>query len=170
MATVFASDSAACSAEALDERVELTLTTFNVLNPIFARINAEGARESTDEQLWLARNEAIVRQLCASGSDVLCLQEYWVGGPPSFHELYERELCAKRGYTRVVSAREGRADGCLTLLGPRVSVVGEVVEVHFGSFADRVAHIVQLRVRTAARERGGGGAREQPPPLSLIHI
>ncbi|KAJ1624956.1 Endonuclease/exonuclease/phosphatase [Pavlovales sp. CCMP2436] len=133
-----------CTAEQLSERVQLRVTTFNVLNPIFARINEEGTRESTEDERWLRRNEAIATQLAAARADVLCLQEYWVDGPSTYHNIFERGALGE--YTRVVSSREGRADGCLTLLGPRVTALGEPVEVHFGSFADRVATILHLRV------------------------
>lgn len=126
--------------------VRLKVTTFNLLNPTFNRIDDSGARESTRDELWVSRNAAIVRHLSQSDSDIVALQEYWVEGPAGYRALYEHQLCSLGPYEAIECPRPGRSDGCLTLLGPRVELLEEIAAVHLGDFADRVAHIIRVRV------------------------
>lgn len=52
----------------------ITVTTFNILAPIYKRVSVEGDRESADEARWKKRNEDIVKLLLAKGSSIICLQ------------------------------------------------------------------------------------------------
>ena len=52
----------------------LSLTTLNVLAPIYKRIDSDGTRESEFADRFMARNQRILDLLLSRGSSVICLQ------------------------------------------------------------------------------------------------
>ncbi|GJP55622.1 hypothetical protein CLOM_g14572 [Closterium sp. NIES-68] len=155
----------------------LSLTTFNILAPIYKRLGSEGERESACDHLWRDRNRRIVDLLLSLQSSVVCLQEFWFDGG-DLERLYESQLQAS-GYTLYKLPRtNSRGDGLLTAVrtsaGTGARAAGqapggeaaaaaaerEVVSVVdyepilFHDCGDRVAQLLRLRVKGASGGKG----------------
>lgn len=52
----------------------ISVTTFNILAPIYKRVSGDGERESADEARWKKRNQEIVELLLTKRSSIICLQ------------------------------------------------------------------------------------------------
>lgn len=119
---------------------EIKLTTFNVLAPIYKRLTGEADRESDHEELYMARNGKIIDHLIASGSSILCLQEFWHSSD-ELRALYTDRLTAA-GYELFVTPRtNGRGDGLLTAHLPDQFALLDQRSILFNDCADRVAQL-----------------------------
>ena len=61
------------------QRMRLSLTSFNLLAPVYFRIDSNGILESSVLHAWTNRSRALARYLRHLDSDVICLQELWIG-------------------------------------------------------------------------------------------
>ncbi|KAL0904328.1 hypothetical protein M5K25_026420 [Dendrobium thyrsiflorum] len=83
----------------------VSCTTFNILAPIYKRIDKEdqSRRESQCRAYWLSRNQSIIDRLLVEKSSIICLQEVWLGNA-ELVEMYEKRL-EDAGYRSVKLAR-----------------------------------------------------------------
>ncbi|RZC73895.1 hypothetical protein C5167_049379 [Papaver somniferum] len=90
----------------------ISCTTFNILAPIYKRLDKENQsrRESEYRAYWFSRNRSILDLLLCDRSSIICLQEFWVGNE-ELVEMYEKRL-GNAGYTSFKLARtNNRGDG-----------------------------------------------------------
>jgi mRNA deadenylase 3'-5' endonuclease subunit Ccr4 len=92
-----------------DERC-VSCTTFNILAPIYKRMDSENCRESQYRAYWFSRNEKIIDRLLADCSSIICLQEVWLGND-ELVDMYEKRL-GDANYSLFKLARtNNRGDG-----------------------------------------------------------
>ncbi|KAK1274439.1 hypothetical protein QJS04_geneDACA010811 [Acorus gramineus] len=122
----------------------VTCTTFNILAPIYKRLNnKESCRESEYRAYWLSRNKSILDRLLCEGSSIICLQEVWVGNE-ELVDMYERRL-GDAGYINFKLARtNNRGDGLLTAVHKDYFRVLKYMELLFNDFGDRVAQLLHV--------------------------
>ncbi|KAE9605781.1 putative endonuclease/exonuclease/phosphatase, EF-hand domain pair [Lupinus albus] len=124
----------------------VSFTTFNILAPIYKRIDPQnpGLRESDFRSLWLARNERILDSLLSESSSIMCLQEFWVGNEELVH-MYEERL-GDAGYRLFKLARtNNRGDGLLTAIHKEYLSVVNYRELLLNDFGDRVAQLLHVQ-------------------------
>ncbi|CAI5467515.1 unnamed protein product [Closterium sp. Yama58-4] len=143
-----AASAAAASAEPAGG-VELSISTFNILAPIYKRLAGEAVRESAFPEEWMARNERILAALRATDSTVVCLQEFWFNA--DLERMYHHALEAHGYQLYKLPRTNARGDGLLTAVrgGQGVSVA-DYEPILFNDCGDRVAQLLRLRVH------GGG--------------
>ncbi|GJP46707.1 hypothetical protein CLOM_g5959 [Closterium sp. NIES-68] len=140
-----AADAAAASGQAAGD-VALSISTFNILAPIYKRLAGEAVRESAFREEWVARNERILAALRAVDSTVVCLQEFWFNA--DLERMYHDAL-EEHGYQLFKLPRtNARGDGLVTAVrgGQGVSVA-DYEPILFNDCGDRVAQLLRLRVR-----------------------
>ncbi|KAL1367152.1 uncharacterized calcium-binding protein At1g02270 isoform X1 [Arachis hypogaea] len=143
------SDSECCSSSMVEvERGPscVSFTTFNILAPIYKRIDPknQSLRESEFRYSWLSRNESILNSLLAESSSIMCLQEFWVGNEELVH-MYEEKL-GDAGYHLFKLARtNNRGDGLLTAIHTKYLHVVNYRELFLNDFGDRVAQLLHVQ-------------------------
>ncbi|XP_062157367.1 uncharacterized calcium-binding protein At1g02270-like isoform X2 [Alnus glutinosa] len=126
----------------------ISCTTFNILAPIYKRLDQhgqnQGLRESEFRAFWRCRNQGILDWLLhESSSVVICLQEFWVGNDELVHMYQERLGYA--GYVTFQLARtNNRGDGLLTAIHKDYLRVLDYRELLFNGFGDRVAQLFHV--------------------------
>lgn len=129
----------------------ISCTTFNILAPIYKRINGEGFRESEFRESWLSRNQRILDLLLLGNSSILCLQEFWLGNE-ELTQLYDENLCQAEYRTYKLARTNSRGDGLLTAIkSARLSVL-KYKELLFNDCGDRVAQFFHLRSKVPTFE------------------
>ncbi|KAB1212390.1 hypothetical protein CJ030_MR5G020703 [Morella rubra] len=134
--------------EAEEEREEVCIscTTFNILAPIYKRLDQheQGLRESDFREFWMTRNQGILDWLLnESSSTIICLQEFWVGNEELVH-MYKRNL-GDAGYITFDLARPNhRGDGLLTAIHKNYLRVLKYQELLFNDIGDRVAQLFHV--------------------------
>ncbi|MCO5559760.1 hypothetical protein L7F22_013363 [Adiantum nelumboides] len=124
----------------------VSITTFNILAPIYKRIGNEGCRESQYHDAWFKRNVDIIDMLLLKGSSIICLQEFWLGNEELVH-LYEQSLGCEGYDTFMLARTSDRGDGLLTAIkGDRISVLN-CKDLRFNDCGDRVAQFFHLKVK-----------------------
>ncbi|KAJ7514398.1 hypothetical protein O6H91_23G042600 [Diphasiastrum complanatum] len=122
----------------------ISCTTFNILAPIYKRVNGEDCRESQFREFWLSRNERILEMLLSKNSSIICLQEFWLGNE-ELVTLYEQSL-GSAGYEMFQLARtNNRGDGLFTAIKKDELLVLDHRELLFHDCGDRVAQILRLQ-------------------------
>ncbi|CAN8310961.1 unnamed protein product [Cochlearia groenlandica] len=124
----------------------ISCTTFNVLAPIYKRIDQKNhsIRESDFHELWSNRNQRILDLLLHQRSSVICLQEVWVDNEESVNMYHERLGTA--GYTIFQLARtNSRGDGLLTAIHKDYFKLVNYRELLFNDFGDRVAQLIHVK-------------------------
>ncbi|XP_015878735.1 uncharacterized calcium-binding protein At1g02270 isoform X1 [Ziziphus jujuba] len=127
----------------------ITCTTFNILAPIYKRINLEdpSCRESDYRAYWLTRNQRILDWLLYERSSIICLQEFWVGNEELVN-IYEKRL-KDGGYSSFKLARtNNRGDGLLTAVRNDHFRVLHYRELLFNDCGDRVAQLLHVELAT----------------------
>ncbi|CBI23107.3 hypothetical protein AAG906_007088 [Vitis piasezkii] len=125
----------------------ISCTTFNILAPIYKRLNHEdtNCRESDCRTYWLSRNRAILDWLIDERSSIICLQEFWVGNEELVN-LYEKRL-GDAGYINFKLARtNNRGDGLLTSVHKDYFRVLNHRALLFNDFGDRVAQLLHVEL------------------------
>ncbi|KAK2430179.1 hypothetical protein P8452_43625 [Trifolium repens] len=125
----------------------ISCTTFNILAPIYKRLNQEdqSCRESEYRGCWLARNQKILDWLLFERSSIICLQEFWVGNEELVN-LYEKRL-GDAGYIHFKLARtNNRGDGLLIAVQKEYFKVVNYKELHFNDCGDRVAQLLHVEL------------------------
>ncbi|XP_061339215.1 uncharacterized calcium-binding protein At1g02270-like [Gastrolobium bilobum] len=125
----------------------IACTTFNILAPIYKRVNHEdlSCRESDHRVYWLARNHRILDWLLYERSSIICLQEFWVGNEELVN-LYEKRL-GDAGYIIFKLGRtNNRGDGLLIAVQKEYFTVLNYKELHFNDCGDRVAQLLHVEL------------------------
>lgn len=125
----------------------ISCTTFNILAPIYKRLNKEdqSCRESDNRGYWLSRNQRILDWLLDERSSIICLQEFWVGNEELVN-MYESRL-GDAGYINFKLARtNNRGDGLLTAVHKDHFRVLNSRELLFNDFGDRVAQLLHVEL------------------------
>ncbi|XP_028213967.1 uncharacterized calcium-binding protein At1g02270-like isoform X2 [Glycine soja] len=125
----------------------ITCTTFNILAPIYKRLNHEdqSCRESDYKACWLTRNQRILDWLLYERSSIICLQEFWIGND-EFVNLYDKRL-GDAGYINLKLGRtNNRGDGLLIAVQKEYFTVVNYKELHFNDCGDRVAQLLHLEL------------------------
>uniref|UniRef100_A0A2N9EGE3 EF-hand domain-containing protein n=1 Tax=Fagus sylvatica TaxID=28930 RepID=A0A2N9EGE3_FAGSY len=125
----------------------ITCTTFNILAPIYKRLNNEdpSCRESDYRAYWLARNRSILDSLLNERSSIICLQEFWVGNEELVN-LYEKRF-GDAGYVHFKLGRtNNRGDGLLTAVHKDNFKVLNYRELLFNDCGDRVAQLLHVEL------------------------
>ncbi|KAK7385480.1 hypothetical protein VNO78_31201 [Psophocarpus tetragonolobus] len=125
----------------------VTCTTFNILAPIYKRLNHEdqSCRESNYKACWLARNQSILDWLLYERSSIICLQEFWIGNE-ELVSLYDKRLGAA-GYVNFKLGRtNNRGDGLLIAVQKEYFKVVNYKELHFNDCGDRVAQLLHVEL------------------------
>ncbi|XP_068635046.1 uncharacterized calcium-binding protein At1g02270-like isoform X2 [Aristolochia californica] len=123
----------------------VSCTTFNILAPIYKRLDEEdqSCRESEYRAYWFGRNELILDRLLCDRSSIICLQEFWVGNQ-ELVDMYEKRL-GEAGYINFKLARtNNRGDGLLTAVHEDYFRVLNHREILFNDFGDRVAQLLHV--------------------------
>ncbi|KAJ0245286.1 putative calcium-binding protein [Hirschfeldia incana] len=124
----------------------MTCTTFNVLAPIYKRLDLQNQsiRESHFRGLWFSRNQQILDLLLHQRSSVISLQEVWVGNEELVNMYHDRLSSA--GYTTFQLARtNARGDGLLTAIHKDYFQLVNYRELLFNDFGDRVAQLLHVK-------------------------
>ncbi|KAL2317540.1 hypothetical protein Fmac_031416 [Flemingia macrophylla] len=125
----------------------ITCTTFNILAPIYKRLNHEDqtCRESDYKACWLARNQRILDWLLHERSSIICLQEFWIGNEELVN-LYDKRL-GDAGYINFKLGRtNNRGDGLLIAVEKEYFTVVNYKELHFNDCGDRVAQLLHVEL------------------------
>ncbi|KAL0400513.1 UNVERIFIED_CONTAM: putative calcium-binding protein [Sesamum latifolium] len=125
----------------------ISCTTFNILAPIYKRLNHEDPsyRESDVKDYWLDRNQRILDWLLCERSSIICLQEFWVGNEEMV-SIYDKRL-GDAGYINFKLARtNNRGDGLLTALHKDYFRVINHRGLLFNDFGDRVAQLLHVEL------------------------
>ncbi|KAI4307009.1 hypothetical protein L6164_030244 [Bauhinia variegata] len=125
----------------------ITCTTFNILAPIYKRLNHENpsCRESDCRANWLARNHKILDWLLYERSSIICLQEFWVGNQ-ELVDMYQKRL-GDAGYINFNLGRtNNRGDGLLIAVQKDYFRIINYKEVHFNDCGDRVAQLLHVEL------------------------
>lgn len=125
----------------------ISCTTFNILAPIYKRLNHEdeSCRESDFRAFWLTRNRRILDWLLYERSSIICLQEFWMGNEELVN-MYEKRL-GDAGYITFKLARtNNRGDGLLTAVHKDKFKVVNHRDLLFNDFGDRVAQLLHVEL------------------------
>ncbi|XP_074282323.1 putative calcium-binding protein At1g02270 [Silene latifolia] len=139
----------------------ITCTTFNILAPIYKRLDDEDAscRESDYRADWLARNQRILDWLLCERSTIICLQEFWVGNEELVN-MYEKRL-GDAGYINFQLARtNNRGDGLLTAVHKDYFRVINHRDLQLSDFGDRVAQLLHVELLNPFQTRGNNVQQE----------
>ncbi|KAF9603620.1 hypothetical protein IFM89_037133 [Coptis chinensis] len=115
----------------------ISCTTFNILAPIYKRLDKENqsCRESEYKVYWLSRNQSILDRLLYDRSSIICLQEFWVGNE-ELVDIYEKRL-GDAGYINFKLARtNNRGDGLLTAVHKDYFRIVDYRDLLFNDFGD----------------------------------
>ncbi|KAK1321714.1 putative calcium-binding protein [Acorus calamus] len=140
----------------------VTCTTFNILAPIYKRLNnkEQSCRESEYRAYWLSRNQSILDRLLYERSSIICLQEVWVGNE-EFVNMYERRL-GDAGYIIFKLARtNNRGDGLLTAVHKEYFRVLNYRDLLFNDFGDRVAQLLHVESLTPFGQSRNSNIQQQ---------
>ncbi|XP_057951256.1 uncharacterized calcium-binding protein At1g02270 isoform X2 [Malania oleifera] len=149
-------------ASCVTDRSCITCTTFNILAPIYKRLNQEDQdrRESDNRANWLARNHRILDWLLCERSSIICLQEFWVGNEELVN-IYEKRL-GDAGYTTLKLARtNNRGDGLLTAVHKDYFKVLNHRALHFNDCGDRVAQLLHVELVVPFSQSRNSNTRQE---------
>ncbi|XP_073122587.1 uncharacterized calcium-binding protein At1g02270-like [Henckelia pumila] len=134
-------------ASSINDPLCVSCTTFNILAPIYKRLNHEdpSCRESDVKDDWLNRNQRILDWLMYERSSIICLQEFWVGNE-ELVKIYDERL-EDAGYVNFKLARtNNRGDGLLTAVHKDYFKIISHRELLFNDFGDRVAQLLHVEL------------------------
>ncbi|CAN0076421.1 unnamed protein product, partial [Ectocarpus sp. 4 AP-2014] len=138
----------------------LSITTFNVLAPIFKRVGS--GRESEFRETYLERHKAILEHIKGVGSDVVCLQELWVA-EQEMVDMYRR--LGLRGYRMFTLPRtESRGDGLACFVKEGIEVLDRQ-DLRLKGVGGRVALVLRLGIR-----EGGEGVDRREVVVANTHL
>uniref|UniRef100_A0A2C9WHN4 Endonuclease/exonuclease/phosphatase domain-containing protein n=1 Tax=Manihot esculenta TaxID=3983 RepID=A0A2C9WHN4_MANES len=130
------------------QQPSITCTTFNILAPMYKRINLgrnQNSRESDCRVYWLARSNRILDSLLRERSCIICLQEFWLGNE-ELVSMYEKRL-GDAGYVNFQLGRtNNRGDGLLTAVRKDYFRVINYRELLFNDCGDRVAQLLHVEL------------------------
>ncbi|KAK1382925.1 EF-Hand 1, calcium-binding site protein [Heracleum sosnowskyi] len=122
----------------------VSCTTFNILAPIYKRLNDKTC-ESEFPELWISRNESILDKLLEIKSSIICLQEFWVGNE-ELVQMYEKRL-GEAGYKTYKLARtNNRGDGLLAAVHQNSFHVLNYKDCVINGIGDRVAQLFDVEL------------------------
>ncbi|KAH0866693.1 hypothetical protein HID58_083904, partial [Brassica napus] len=127
----------------LASSTSISCTTFNILAPIYKRIDQlnQSNRESHSRDLWYTRNQDILELLLHQRSSVICLQEVWVANEELVNMYHDR--LATAGYT--IFQYNISFQSLLTAIHKDYFELVNYRELLFNDFGDRVAQLLHVR-------------------------
>uniref|UniRef100_A0A5B6ZND6 Endonuclease/exonuclease/phosphatase domain-containing protein n=1 Tax=Davidia involucrata TaxID=16924 RepID=A0A5B6ZND6_DAVIN len=134
-------------ASSVTDPKSISCTTFNILAPIYKRLNPkdQSCRESDYRAYWLNRNRSILDSLLYERSSIICLQEFWVGNEELVN-MYDKRL-GDAGYINFKLARtNNRGDGLLTAVHKDYFRVLDHREILFNDLGNRVAQLLHVEL------------------------
>ncbi|KAG8390471.1 hypothetical protein BUALT_Bualt01G0086900 [Buddleja alternifolia] len=134
-------------ASSIKDPTSVSCTTFNILAPIYKRLDNEDPsyRESDVKDYWLNRNQRILDWLLCERSSIICLQEFWVENE-ELVRIYDKRL-GDAGYNCFKLARtNNRGDGLLTAVHKDYFRIISHRELLFNDFGDRVAQLLHVEL------------------------
>ncbi|KAH6766858.1 Calcium-binding endonuclease/exonuclease/phosphatase family [Perilla frutescens var. hirtella] len=140
----------------------ISCTTFNILAPIYKRLNHEdpSCRESDVKDDWMDRNQRILNWLLCERSSIICLQEFWVGNEELVN-IYDKRL-GDAGYINFKLARtNNRGDGLLTAVHKDYFKVINHRELLFNDFGDRVAQLLHVELNVPISQSRNSNVRQE---------
>ncbi|CAA0813078.1 Calcium-binding endonuclease/exonuclease/phosphatase family [Striga hermonthica] len=140
----------------------VSCTTFNILAPIYKRLNHEDPnyRESDVKDYWLDRNKRILDWLLCERSSIICLQEFWVGNEELVN-IYDKRL-GDAGYVNFKLARtNNRGDGLLTAVHKDYFRIISHQELLFNDFGDRVAQLLHVELVAPIAQYRNNNVRQE---------
>eukprot|EP01018_Ginkgo_biloba_P016797 Gb_04016 [translate_table: standard] len=138
----------------------VSCTTFNILAPIYKRLNSESSRESEYRDNWRKRNQEILNMLLNKRSSIICLQEFWVGSE-ELVDMYERDL-ENDGYEMYKLGRtNNRGDGLLMAVRKDHFRVVNYRELLFNDCCDRVAQLLHVQSVIPFRRSHTGNVQQE---------
>ncbi|XP_058206314.1 uncharacterized calcium-binding protein At1g02270 isoform X2 [Rhododendron vialii] len=149
-------------ASSIADPTSISCTTFNILAPIYKRLNQEdqSCRESDIRSYWLNRNHRILDWLLCEKSSIICLQEFWVGNEELVN-MYERRL-GDAGYITFKLARtNNRGDGLLTAVHKDYFRVLDHRELLFNDIGDRVAQLLHVELLSPVSQCRSNNVRQE---------
>ncbi|KAJ7965213.1 Calcium-binding endonuclease/exonuclease/phosphatase family [Quillaja saponaria] len=140
----------------------ITCTTFNILAPIYKRVNQkdQNCRESDYRPYWLTRNHRILDWLLYERSSIICLQEFWVGNEELVN-LYEKRLGDAGYITFKLGRPNNRGDGLLTAVHKDYFRVLKYRELPFNDYGDRVAQLLHVELAFPVSQRRNDDIRQE---------
>lgn len=133
----------------------ISCTTFNILAPIYKRVNGEGFRESAVRESWMIRNQKILDLLLLGNSSIICLQEFWLVNE-ELTQLYDDNLSQADYITYKLARTNSRGDGLFTAIRAANLRVLNYKELLFNDCGDRVAQFFHLRTELPGSLRSNG--------------
>jgi len=125
------------------------VTTFNMLCPLFRRLQGE-ERESSFPAIYNERQQEILKLLQSCGSDIICLQEFWVNNE-EIVKMYRDKLGSKYQWMQL-SRTGGRGDGLVTLVKHEIELLDQQ-DIIFHDFGDRVAMLARMKLSSSSCQR-----------------
>ncbi|PSR95455.1 EF-Hand 1, calcium-binding site protein [Actinidia chinensis var. chinensis] len=122
----------------------VSCTTFNILAPIYKRLNGQNV-ESEFRELWVSRNESILDRLLDLSSSIICLQEFWVGNE-ELVRMYEKRLGDAGYQTYKLPRTNNRGDGLLAAVLQNDFHVVNYRELLLNDIGDRVAQLLHAEL------------------------
>ncbi|XP_057800750.1 uncharacterized calcium-binding protein At1g02270-like [Salvia miltiorrhiza] len=149
-------------ASSIKDPSSISCTTFNILAPIYKRLNHEDPsfRESDVKDHWMDRNQRILNWLLCERSSIICLQEFWVGNE-ELVSIYDKRL-GDAGYLNFKLARtNNRGDGLLTAVHKDYFRVINHRELLFNDFGDRVAQLLHVELNAPFSQNLNSHVRQE---------
>ncbi|KZV43486.1 hypothetical protein F511_09929 [Dorcoceras hygrometricum] len=149
-------------ASPINEPPCVSCTTFNILAPIYKRLDHEDpcCRESDFKDYWLNRNQRILDWLLYERSSIICLQEFWVGNDELVN-IYDERL-EDAGYVTLKLARtNNRGDGLLTAVHKDYFKIINHRELLFNDLGDRVAQLLHVELITPFSQSRNSDIRQE---------
>ncbi|XP_062119938.1 uncharacterized calcium-binding protein At1g02270 isoform X2 [Humulus lupulus] len=146
----------------LQQPCNITCTTFNILAPIYKRLNHEdpSCRESDYRAFWMTRNQSILDWLLYERSSIICLQEFWVGNE-ELVDVYEKRLGAAGYMSFKLGRTNNRGDGLLTAVHKDFFRVLNCRELHFNDCGDRVAQLLHVELASPVSQCRNNDTRQE---------
>ncbi|XP_051153003.1 uncharacterized calcium-binding protein At1g02270-like isoform X2 [Andrographis paniculata] len=149
----------------------VSCTTFNILAPIYKRINQQDPqhRESDIKEVWMKRNKRILDWLLSERSAIICLQEFWLGNA-ELVSIYDKRLGTAGYYTFKLARTNNRGDGLFTAVHKDYFRIISHKGLLFNDFADRVAQLVHVELIAPFRENNNNINVGQQILIVNIHL
>ncbi|KAL6842381.1 hypothetical protein ACP4OV_027808 [Aristida adscensionis] len=151
------------------EERSVSCTTFNILAPIYKRMDSENCRESQYRAYWFSRNEKIIDRLLADRSSIICLQEVWLGND-ELVSMYEKRLSQANYMLFKLARTNNRGDGLLTAVHRSSFNVLNYRELLFNDFGDRVAQLLHVESAMPFLQNRGSSCVQQQSIVVNTHL
>lgn len=156
----------------------MSVLTFNVLAPCYARLPASRRMTEAEGGGWRERARDIVGLVEAARPDVVCLQELWFNGEDAQQQQHHQDTLQDEESMLALFRRRlgdrydffgcrrpwGKADGCLTLVRTGRFVVEEEGHLRLSWLSARVAHVLRLSLASPSVSSSSPPPSPSPSP------